>query len=521
MFCIGTMVNQISPQTRRLSVFYTNDFHGNTDNFSGLMLASKQFDASTSPQTDSIKISAGDNYAGSDTKKNSLVTSLLSALGINVSAVGNHELDAQTDEFAKNIQDHKIQYVASNLEVEDKNPLKKLIHESLIQEINGEKYGIIGAVTPEIETVLNTSPDGIKVEDFDKTVEELQKEIDKLHEKGVNKIIMVSHSGFEEDKKLVSRLSGVDIVISGHSHDLIEGVEEGKNLLYGKDGKPTVIVQAGENGRNYGILNVDFDTGGTIKKVQNTVLPTQCQGNSLIDTFMDNVLGKSPVVGKLTEIEKFPPNKRISPCGWSNFVCDSMRQELGVDIALMNSANIRKVPPTGDLTVRQIQATTPMKNKLLTATMSEKQIVEGIKYAAKSVTKSDGYPGLIQVSGLTYKIDDKGNLLELNFVNKKGEKEPLNIETPSDTRTFSVVYDNFLANGKEYPPFAIGNREHKQFDFDKDETLVRYISKMPKEERENLQITDDRRVQIIKPLENQQSSSNTQKFLDLTLPKAS
>jgi 2',3'-cyclic-nucleotide 2'-phosphodiesterase (5'-nucleotidase family) len=71
VFCKGIMVNQISPQTRRLSILYTNDFHGNTDNFSGLMLASKQFDAQAQPNVDTIKISAGDNYAGADTQKNS------------------------------------------------------------------------------------------------------------------------------------------------------------------------------------------------------------------------------------------------------------------------------------------------------------------------------------------------------------------------------------------------------------------------------------------------------------------
>jgi hypothetical protein len=85
---------------------------------------------------------------------------------------------------------------------------------------------------------------------------------------------------------------------------------------------------------------------------------------------------------------------------------------------------------------------------------------------------------------------------------------------------FSGAYDNFLTNGKEYPPFELGNREHKVFDFDKDESLVRYISKLPQQERENLQITDDGRVQIIKPLENQQPSSNTQKFLNLTTREA-
>ncbi len=515
------MVNQISAPTRRLSIFYTNDFHGNTDNFSGLLLASKQFDASSDPQVDTIKISAGDNYAGGDVQKNSLVTSLLSALGISVSAVGNHELDVKPDEFAQNIKDHDIKYVASNLEIEDGHPLDNLVHDRLIQEINGEKYGIIGAVTPEIATVSNSSLEGIEVEDFDKTVEELQEEIDKLHKKGINKIIMVSHTGFEQDKKLVSRLAGVDIVISGHSHELIEGVEEGKNLLYGKDGKPVVIVQAGENGRNYGILNADFDAQGVIKKVQNTVLPTQCQGASLVDTFMDQVLGKSPVVGKLKSIDPFPPNKRIYPCAWANLLCDGMKNELGTDIALVNAANTRKVPPTGDLTVRQIQTTTPMKNKLLITDMSEKQIVEGIKFAAQSVTRTDGSPGIMQVSGLTYKIDDKGNLLELNFVNNQGTKEPLNIENPSDTRTFSVACDDFLANGREYPPFAIGDRKREQFDFDKDETLIRYISKMPQQERENLQITDDKRVQILRSSDTPQPNNSTQKFLDLTLPEAS
>ncbi len=518
------MINHVTPVTnRKLSIFYTNDLHGNIENVSGLSNASKYFDRVTQETgADVLKLSGGDNYAGADEKKNELALTLLRQVGIQVSAVGNHEFDAKNDSFAKTIKSNNIDFVATNMDIGDKNSLNNLIKKSIIKEVNGEKYGIIGATTSELDSKISSISslgEDLEIDDFEGSVESLQEEIDKLHAQGVNKIILLSHSSYEVDKKLVQQLSGVDVVVGGHSHDLVKDVKNGENLLTGKDGKPVVIVQSGENGKNYGILNLEFDVDGVIKSVQNNIHPTNINQSPVTSYIKDATLGKSPVVGRISYVDPFPKNKRKEPCAWANFLADAVKDKMGVDIVFINSSNTRKVPLTGELTERDITETTPFKNKLYTLEMNEKEIIEGLKFASMSIAKPDGEPGLMKASGLSYKIDTNGNLLEVYFVKKDGTKEPLNITNPSENKKFTVCYDNFVAESGEYPPFLTKNKAVTKFDFDKDQCVFEYIRKMPEEQKQNLVIKDDGRLQIVQTSAPQLSNSSMQSFLSLTSPK--
>lgn len=511
------MINSVNRVNNRLSVYYVNDLHGNVDHLSGLVNSARSFDIKAREQgADVIKLSAGDNVAGADPKKNDMITSVLKYMGIQNSAVGNHEADANCDELAKNIAKSGIDYVATNAEIADNHPLDKLVQKSKIIEQNGNKYGLIGAVTPELVEKVQ-SKDMVsafeEIQGLEKTAESLQNEIQSLKSQGINRIILLSHCGYEFDKELVSKLSGVDIVISGHSHDVVKGEVEGENYQKDKDGKPVIIVQAGENGKYYGILDVDFDENGDIKSVDNKVYQTAAGKNSLVQYIEDSYMGKSPVIANLKSVDPFPGNKRKEPCAWTNLMADAMKSELGVDIALINSSNTRKVPNTGNLTERNVTETSPFKNRLLTTKMSEKELIDALKFASKSLVEPSGEPGLLKAGGLKYKIDTQGNLLEANFVRNDGAHEPLNIQNPSQDKVFSVAYDNYLAENDEYPPLKIGNKEHKYYDFDKDKTLIDYIKKMPESLREALEVHDDGRLEIVPASQNQQPSSSMQSFL--------
>ena len=56
-------------------------------------------------------------------------------------------------------------------------------------------------------------------------------------------------------------------------------------------------------------------------------------------------------------------------------MADSMKNELGTDIAIINSANIRKVPQIGTITENDITESAPMKNKLIKTKLTQKQLV--------------------------------------------------------------------------------------------------------------------------------------------------
>ncbi len=506
MLSAGTLGNNIlstdtfqkQPNNKnRVYVYYINDTHGNSDQIAGLINGAKEFKEATEG-SQALIVSGGDNSSGGDVKKNSFIFDLMQDLiGVDASGVGNHENDAGAEGFSEALKGKKMPFIATNVKFENE-ALNKLVKKSQIIEKNGEKYGLVGTMPIDFKLCTKEKVQkGIEVDDFDNTIKHLQEEIDKLRKQGINKIILLSHTGYETDKQLAQKLDGADIIIGGHSHTVVEGAKEGENLVKSKSGEPVIITQAGENGKYFGILEVEFDDKGVLTKVKNRLTENKNRERSpIIEYIKDKVLGKSKTIGKLTYVEPMPENRRITPCGWTCTMADSMKEELGVDIALINSANIRKVPKCGNLTERDITESAPMKNNLLITKITQKQLTEAIRNAAKqSFSSQNGEPGLIQCSGVSYKIDKKGNLLELNIIDKEGKKTPVDINNPSEEITYSAAYDTFMAQANGETPELAPKFEVKQLDYDKDKTMTDYLSKMPNVN--NIQIRYDNRIEIV------------------------
>ena len=500
----------VAPEgSTRLKLLYTNDWHGQTDNMGGILGASLQFDSSTKGQKlDTLKLIAGDSWSGANGKKNSLILNLMNYMGFDACTIGNHELDSGSKAFIDTIKgSYNTKFVSSNLKTtQGKTP--EGVVSSFVKEENGNKYGIIGLSPIDLKTVVVSEkiPD-LDVLNYDETVRNTQAEIDKLRAQGVNKIIILSHIGKDLDEKLAQSLDGVDIIVGGHSHDKIQGAHEGENLVYSKSGEPVIILQTGQNAENYGILDAQFSPEGILTRVKNSVIETNRQKNSVIEAIKDSEIGISPQVGFIDEVPQMPENRRLEPSPWTACIADSMREALNTDVAIINSANIRKIPQIGKLTERDIEESAPMKNDLLKTQMSEEQIVSGIKNAAyRSFGASDGYPGLLQCSGVRYTIDSNGKLLLLSFVDRLGNETVVDVNNPSKTKMYTVALDSFLANGKEYPEM-VPKAEVEKFNFDKDTTMIEYVKKRP--DKDKLVFKDDGRLRIVKTLEPRRQNSNT------------
>ena len=496
-----------TPKTNKakLSLFFINDMHGHIDNMTNILGASKQFDKDAKTKgADTIKLSAGDNVAGSDPKRNKLMMNFLNYIGIDASAMGNHEYDASASEFYKTKTNTKTQFLAANANLPQGSQFYNNIQKSTIIEKNGNKYGIVGLMPVDLETVASTKEalEGIKPYSLEESVKLVQAEVDKLRAQGINKIILTSHLGIDKDMRIAPMLDGVDIIQGGHSHNLTPELKQGENIVKSKTGEPVIIVQSGENGKYAGILDVDFDENGIITTASLNISRSELAKDPVLEAIKSAALGPSPKLGTLQEADPLPENRRTTPCAWTGFLCDGMRAELNTDIAFINSANTRKVPRAGSLTERDISETTPMKNKLMISKKKEKEIVRVIKDAAKTTMTSEiGEPGLMMVSGLTYKITPNGDLIELNFVDKQGNKTPIDFNNPSEDKVYTVAHDSFVAEPRENPeypgmiPSARKFKESQNFDFDKDKALIDYIKKLPN--KDELRITDDGRVQIV------------------------
>ena len=491
----------------KLSLFFINDMHGHIDNMTNILGASKQFDKDAKAKgADTLKLSAGDNYTGGDVQRNNLMVKFLDFIGIEASAVGNHEFDATATKFYDVKKDTKTKFLAANANVPSGSKFYDNIEKSTIIEKNGNKYGVVGLMPIDLETVASKKEalEGIRPYNLEESAKAAQAEIDKLRAQGINKIILLSHIGIDMDRKIIPMLDGVDIVQGGHTHNLTPELKDSENILKSKSGEPVILLQAGENGKYAGVLDVEFDENGIITTASMDINKAQLEKSPVLEFIKTSVLGKSPEVATLQSIDPVPENRRIVPCAWTNFLADGMRHELNTDIAFVNAANMRKVPKPGIITERDITETTPLKNTLMVSNMTEKEIVRVVKEAAKtSLSYETGEPGIMHVSGLSYKATSNGDLLEMAFVDKNGNKTPIDINNPKEDKFYTVAHDTFVAEPRdnmEYPGMAITahkNQEVKQYNFDKDKTAADYLRKMPN--KDDLIITDDHRIEIIEP----------------------
>ena len=492
-----------TPKNNKLSIFYINDMHGNVDNMSGMIAASDKFDRETKGKNvDVLKLSAGDNFSGADEKKDKLVINLLSRMGIEASAVGNHEFDPTISEFYKLLNPEKTKFLAANANTPTGSEFYNNVQKSTIVENNGTKYGLIGLMPFDLAVTTGNNEkklEGIRPYDLEESAKIVNDEVKKLQDQGVDRIILISHIGNDKDKEIVSKLHGVDVIVGGHSHTEVKGAKANENLFNNADGTPVLILQTGENAKYVGIANIEFDENGVAKTVENNLVKTSQEKSPVLNYLKDATMGKSPEIGGIEVCDPLPANRRKTPCAWTNFMCDAMRSQTGVDIAFINAANTRKAPKQGSLTERDVHETSPLKNTLLVKQMTEKEITRAIKDALQMTMASEtGEPGILHASGLSYIADTKGNLKELYFVDKQGNKTQIDINNPSD-KTYKVCYDSFMMGGTEYPVFAIENQVDKNveqtFDFDKDKLTIDYIKTLPN--KENLKVQDDNRITIL------------------------
>ena len=134
-----------------------------------------------------------------------------------------------------------------------------------LREINGATVAIIGQAFPytPIANPRYFVPDwtfGIKEQ-------ELQKHVDDVRGKGAQAVVLLSHNGMDVDLKLASRVTGIDVILGGHTHDAVPRPLEVKNAA-----GTTLVTCAGSNGKFLGVLDMDVRQG-KVQAIRYHLLP--------------------------------------------------------------------------------------------------------------------------------------------------------------------------------------------------------------------------------------------------------
>ena len=476
--------------TFKLTVGYVNDIHGQTNNMMRIL---------TGIHSD-LKLSAGDNDIG-DEKNDAIhraTIKFMNIANIKGSALGNHELDTSQQNALEAIDKYDGDFLAVNfnqqpIEEQSSDDIKKYfradfadkLKKSKIVEVKGEKIGLIGASPMDMFERL-THPhyyDDCSVDDIETTIQLIQAEVDNLKAQGVNKIFLLSHLGNKRERAVAINTNGIDVIIGGHTHELIKDIKEGQNLLYSESGEPVIITQAGKDGNYFGKLNLTFDKDGVITKAQNNIGETRYFYKNMINQYVfDEILGKPEKVGFIKQAPP-PPKSLLEENPHANFVCDILREKTDSDIAVWHNCGVRNFFHEGVIDSRDVKDIAPFLDHIVVANVPEKKLVEMFEHAIEtSYEHPANKPGLFAVSGLDYTVDpDEGKLVKMSFIDKNGNAHAIDVENPSEDKTYKLVTDEFLMSaGADFDVLAEEDEYIEKYPYDKDVFVCEYLKELNK-----------------------------------------
>lgn len=443
-------------EQKKLDIFYFSDYHSNIPAYKKLVTASDEFDKRhIDKEADALKLCGGDLFIGSDKNKRACTSRLVNKLNIDAAAVGNHELDNGRDFLkeldADNSDKVNFPFLSTNVILNENR--KKVFASSKIIEKDGNKYGIIGITTNDIYNDVN-------IFSTDKTLEtkkQVENAVQKLKETNpdINKIILLSHLGYSKDCKIAKSVSDIDIIVGGHSHTLVEGLDTGKNLIYSPKNEPVIIVQAGydnlTNKEFFGELSIEFNNNGVIQTdsaLNNVKDVSRFAENPNAQKIAEYYADKE-VIGKM-DYDCIPSESLRKENPIADLVADAIYKEAsnyGAKFVLLNSGSIREGLPKGDIDREHLKTIMPHPSNIVVVKYSEKEIIDALNWGIKSLDFDKVSPGLFQVSGLHYAISKNGKAKDVYYTSKEGEKIYLDSQHPSEDKRIPVATRKFLLSG--------------------------------------------------------------------------
>ncbi|MHA6325556.1 bifunctional metallophosphatase/5'-nucleotidase [Roseivivax sp. CAU 1753] len=478
-----------------LTILHTNDFHARfepiskydstcsaEDNtagecFGGSARLMTAIEAAKARSNNPILVDGGDQFQGTlfyTYYKGKLAAEMMNQMGYDAMTVGNHEFDDGPEVLRGFVDAVAFPVLMSNADISGEAQLADAIMKSTVIERGGEKLGLIGLTPQDTDELASPGPNVI----FTDPVDAVQGEVDKLTEMGVNKIIVLSHSGYGVDQRVAEETTGVDVIVGGHTNTLLGEMESAQGPYPTMVGD-TAIVQAYAYGKFLGELNVTFDDDGKL---------TEATGAPII---MDkDVVEAEAVVARIAEAAK-PLDEirnkvvaetsaaidggrdscRAGECQMGNLVADAMLARVasqGVQIAIANGGGLRASIDAGEVTMGEVLTVLPFQNTLATFRISGAVVVEALENGVSQIEEGAGrFP---QVAGLTFTVDPAAEPgARVSEVMVAGE--PIDPEA-----MYGVVSNNFVRNGGDGYRMLIDAQDAYDFGPDLADVTAEYLA---------------------------------------------
>lgn len=401
-----------------LVVLHTNDIHGHFESIEGEQLG---VSAVTSLKKDYeakgahvLVLDAGDFSQGTTLVsyyKGGSAPAILNAAGYDAVTLGNHEFDYGLDALDTMVDIAQFPILDAN--ILDKESGKPYLETHMVYDFGNMKVGVFGLDTPEAQT--KASPKNVKnirILDGQELFDCAQQQVNELKAEGCNYIIALTHLGVDDESMgrrsldLAANTIGIDLIIDGHSHTVMDGGEMAGNTLITSTGTAManigVVVYDGEKTEASLISAKDYKGG------HDEVVEAFVQANKAV---VDTAYAGDFAVTEVDLNGEKAPGVRTQETNLGDFSADAYKyaaqQYLGdaitVDGAIQNGGGVRASIPAGSISMNTLYTVYPFGNTITVVKLTGAQLLEALEAScAECPSPLGGFP---QVSGIKFTID--------------------------------------------------------------------------------------------------------------------
>ncbi|KAF8079381.1 5'-nucleotidase protein-like protein [Lyophyllum atratum] len=479
--------------TFNISLYHVNDIHAHLDEIKttgvdctnaaqgcvgGYARIKGVVDAKRPSSNNSLFLNIGDEFQGTlfySFYGGEKIADTINQLGFDAMTLGNHEFDkgeAYLGQFLKNLT---VPVVCGNIDSKEKTinstvkPYKIFPQyktagmffsslESSSSCLPDIALDLVIAVTTDtIPSISNPSDDTV----FADPIATAQFWADYVYEhESVERVIAMTHIGYEVDRELAKKTKGIHMIVGGHSHTLLGDMDgaQGKypTIETNLDGEEVFIVTAWRYGVYLGYIDVEFDgrkvlsyTGGPIlldnKTQQDTKLFKQIKDwRGPFDQFAAVVIGSTDVTLEQSTCQS-------KECTLGNVMCDAMldarANQSTVDGCIINAGSIRSTIDAGNITHGEVLSAFPFGNTLTEMKISGADLwksLEGVLSRVSQVNKQK-VTSFIQVSKGIRVTYNPSNPVGKRLINLEiGQSE---LKTVDMSKQYNIVVTDFMAGG--------------------------------------------------------------------------
>ena len=452
------MAMAIDAPAQRLTILHTNDTHSHIDpdskGLGGILRRKVVIDSVRACDPYVSVIDAGDIVQGTlyfNLYKGEVENSLMNTLGYDIRILGNHEFDNGSEQLAENLRGSHATLLSTNYDFS--GPLAGMFQRYRIDTIGEKRVGFIALNLNPKGMVMEGNYDGVAYRDIISSANAAAAYL--KYVEGVDAVIAITHIGYNPDGEgtigdvaLAKASKDIDVIIGGHSHDVIDPAHPKAGMpwrIANANGDSVLVAQTGRYGVNIGRIVINLSDNNS---TEYSLIPINARLDNRVDRELDQAL--EPYRHGVDSLMHVPTGRQAAidlPADGPqllNFVSDfiynrgnkllSANKLTKADFAIINKGGIRHDMAKGEITEGGLITMMPFTNYIQVVDIKGSDLMSVFDVMAS--TNGNGV--------------SKGVDVAFNPQTKKAVSAKLHGKSIDPNKTYRVVTINYLAGGGDY-----------------------------------------------------------------------